>query len=526
MPRPNYRIALLVEALDVPKWVSDLAGWAKDHPAIDLAALIIQSPQDDAFGRLLRLERKFLSRRPEYRPYSELYPIADMAPVHINTGTAPDPLDCLKIAQLELDAIVRCGQSSPDALLATSRDGMILVSAGANTGFAQVLEGRPDTPFTIERLRHPNEPREILFCGSVSTQLLYGWNAIALQARAFPYVQSVVEKLAAGPVEPIEKRDVDTKRPRVTDLVSYGVRTARRSIGKSYRRHSGREFNFQVAVARQGWPDCELEQGTAIPNPPGAFLADPFSITVGETDYLFVEEFPFETRKGVISAYRLGDKEATRIGVVLEEPYHLSFPFVLEHDGEIYMVPESANDRSVKLYKATSFPTGWTEVKVLLADVAAVDTIVFRHGSLWWMLTTIQGEGPGLNNAELHAFYADDLLGEWTAHSLNPIVMDARKGRNGGFVRSEMGKPCRVAQVPGFTFYGAASAVYEIEELSPTSYRESLTREVRPTFFPGLDGTHHIHSVNGLTVYDFMRVERPTIKADMKTGSDNVRLAG
>ena len=212
--------------------------------------------------------------------------------------------------------------------------------------------------------------------------------------------------------------------------------------------------------------------------------------------------------------------------MVLEEPYHLSFPFVFEHDGEIYMVPETANDRSVKLYKATSFPTGWIEVKVLLADVVAVDTVVFRHGSLWWMLTTIQGEGPGLNNAELHAFYADDLLGKWTGHELNPIVMDARKGRNGGFIRDGSGKPCRVAQVPGFTFYGAASAVYEIEELSPTSYRESLIREVRPTFFSALDGTHHIHSANGLTVYDFMRVERPPIRAGMKTSNDDVRLAG
>ena len=39
------------------------------------------------------------------------------------------------------------------------------------------------------------------------------------------------------------------------------------------------------------------------------------------------------------------------------------------------------------------------------------------------MLTTIQGEGPGLNNAELRAFYADDLLGEWAPHSQNPIIM-------------------------------------------------------------------------------------------------------
>ena len=199
MPRPNYRIALLVDSLEVPKWVSDLACWAKDHPAIELAALIVQSPRDDAFGRLLRLERKFLSRREEYRPYAELYPIADAAPLHIDPGTVFGAADCLKIAQLELDAIVRCGQSSPDALFGTSRDGMISVGAGAAAGFAQVLEGRPDTPFTIERVRHPNGPREILFCGSVSTALLYGWNAIALQARAFPYLRNVLERLAAGP---------------------------------------------------------------------------------------------------------------------------------------------------------------------------------------------------------------------------------------------------------------------------------------------------------------------------------------
>ena len=514
MQRPKYRIALLVDSLEAPKWVSDLTDWAKDQAAIELAALIVRSPRDDAFERLLRLERKFLSRRKEYRPYAMLRSIAGAA----------QPIDLsLNIADLDLDLIVQCGRAIlPDAVVGTSRDGVISVNAGSAPGFAEVLEGRPDTPFTVERLRRPDGPREVLFRGSVSTALLYGWNAIAVQARAFVYLRSVIQRLAAGPVEPLDRRDAEVKAPRVTDLMSYGIKTARRSLGKSYRRRSGREFNFQVAVARQGWPDCKFEGGTAIPNPPGAFLADPFSIAVDGTDYLFVEEFPFDTRKGVISAYRLGDSGAERIGVVLEEPYHLSFPFVFEHEGEIYMVPESGADRSVKLYKAMNFPTGWTEVKPLLSDVAAVDTVIFRHDSLWWMFTTIQGEGPGLNNAELHAFYSDDPLGDWTPHALNPIVMDARKGRNGGFIRDGAGKPCRVAQVPGFTFYGAASAVYAIEELTPISYHESLVREVQPTFFEDLDGTHHIHSVNGLTVYDFMRVERPSMKA----GNDDVRLAG
>jgi len=280
-------------------------------------------------------------------------------------------------------------------------------------------------------------------------------------------------------------------------------------MSKASRRALRREFNWQVAFSRQRWFGCSLDQATVVPNPPNAFLADPFTITIGGATFLFVEEFPFDTRKGVISAYRLIGDQAERIGVVLEEPWHLSFPFVFEHRGEVYMVPESGGGRSVKIYKASSFPTGWREVKTLLPDVSAVDTTIFEHDSRWWMLTSIQGDGPGLNNAELHAFYADDPLGDWTPHPQNPVVMDARKGRNGGFIRNREGCPHRVSQTAGFTFYGAGAAVHRIDELTPETYRETLVREVPPTPLLNLDGTHHIHDVGGLTAFDFMRVERP-----------------
>ena len=123
-------------------------------------------------------------------------------------------------------------------------------------------------------------------------------------------------------------------------------------------------------------------------------------------------------------------------------------------------------------------------MKTLLADVPAVDTILFEHDSRWWMLTTIQGQGPALNNAELHAYYADDPLGDWRPHAQNPIVMDAGKGRNGGFVRDKGGRPCRVAQRPGFTFYGAGSAVYRIDELTPDSLSRDLAERSPAELLP------------------------------------------
>jgi hypothetical protein len=506
MPQPKYRIALLVDGLDVPLWVRDLADWAIAHAAIELSALIVAPPpRSDALGRLLKLEKRFLCGRHEYRAYNALHSIADRAPAFgVN-----------EIEGLQFDAIVRCGRAGPTAaMMESSNDGVLSITAD---GFGEVLEGRPDTPFTIERLGKDGKA-EALFNGSVATALLYSWNVISLQARAFPYLRKTLEHLAAGNVLAKAVPPASIEQINATNLLAYGVKSVRRSMSKALRRLLRKDFNWQVAFAHQRWSGCSFSEATVVPNPPNAFLADPFTIMVRGVTYLFVEEFPFDTRKGVISAYRLVGDQAERIGVVLEEPWHLSFPFVFEHKGEVYMVPEGGGGRSVKLFKASSFPTGWTEVKTLLADVPAVDTTIFEHDSRWWMLTSIQGDGPGLNNAELHAFYADDPLGDWTPHSQNPIVMDARKGRNGGFVRDREGRPHRVSQATGFTFYGAGSAVHQIDELTPETYRETLVREVRPTFFPNLNGTHHIHDVGGITAFDFMRVERSRNNASWRVG--------
>lgn len=527
MPTSRYRIALIVDALEVQEWVRHLVDWAAAHSSIELAALIIHSPRARRrlWERLLAFETRLLSPSQPYRCYTRLHSIAGRAPVQLhgrpcNKNGCAFTLDAADLSALEaikVDALVRCGRAVPTAaVMRSAKDGLLALCVGgratssAEAGFLEVLEGRPDTPFAIERFQGDDRKSEILFAGSVATGLFFGSSVISVYARAFPYLQLTLERLAAGSVPAIAPQDdLVVRRAGLGDLFAYGGRSASRSLTKAARRLSGKEFNWQVGFVRQPWSNHEWSKGKVIPNPQGAFLADPFTIRVDGVHYIFVEEYSFARRKGVISAYRLEGNEPRRLGVVLEEAHHLSFPFLFRVEGEIFMVPESGEDRSVKIYRSANFPHGWVEAGVLLKDVPAVDTILFRHGSLWWMLTTIQGKGPGLNNAELYAFHAADPLGNWTAHRKNPVVMDARRGRNGGFLRDEYGNPCRVAQVPGFTFYGAGSAIYRIDEITPDTYRESPIEQVRPTFFPKLDGTHHIHSADGLTVYDFMRVERP-----------------
>ena len=530
MKSAPYRIGLLVDGSRVPKWVRDFADWANAHPQIDVAAFVIgPRPAQPAILRpILALERLFLRFSGRYRPYLRLYPVHGGAAELKGIRAAKDgcvrlaEADLAKLRALRLDLLVQCGNGmAAPALVAEARDGMLFISPGSGgaaangaQGLIDVVEGRLETRFAIERAPASAAPPETLFTGSVSTGLSYSASTICVHARAFGYLRLVVERLARRNAEPVRNdRGLRVCQPfSSAQLLSYGARTIGRSLGKAARRLSGRDFNWRVGFTRKPWIDGDWSDGTSIANPEGSFLADPFTIAVDGTHYIFVEEFRFKDRKGVIAAYRLHGDQPKRIGIVLEQAYHLSFPFVFRHAGDIFMVPESGAGRCVKLYKSTSFPAGWQEVKVLLEGVEAVDTIMFEHRGLWWMLTTIKGQGPGLNSAELHAFHAPDPLGEWTAHRDNPVVMDARRGRNGGFLRDELGRPHRVAQIPGFTFYGAGASVFRIDELSPETYGERLVTEVRPDFLPRLDGTHHIHSADGLTVYDFLRVERPGAK--------------
>ena len=73
-----------------------------------------------------------------------------------------------------------------------------------------------------------------------------------------------------------------------------------------------------------------------------------------------LRDLPQADEKGVIALASSADgfKWGYR-QVVLDEPFHLSYPYVFEFEGEHYMVPESHQDRSLRLYRAVDFPTRW-----------------------------------------------------------------------------------------------------------------------------------------------------------------------
>ena len=168
------------------------------------------------------------------------------------------------------------------------------------------------------------------------------------------------------------------------------------------------------------------------------YFADPFLFRENGTTHVFCEEFPYATAKGVISVFTLdaaGRPSAPR--VVLEQPYHLSYPQVFRHDGKIWMMPESSANRTLELYVAESFPDRWKLHSVLLADLSLSDATAFEHDGRWWLTATT-------NEPDTSTWDCLSLFYEPVARR----PMDSQRGfaRSGRRVRGSAGGPDRASR--------------------------------------------------------------------------------
>ena len=78
------------------------------------------------------------------------------------------------------------------------------------------------------------------------------------------------------------------------------------------------------------------------------FWADPFVIEKDNKYYIFIEELMYETYKGHISLIIMNKKgNYTKPVKVLEKNYHLSYPFLIEDGGNLYMIPETKKTKQL-----------------------------------------------------------------------------------------------------------------------------------------------------------------------------------
>ena len=303
--------------------------------------------------------------------------------------------------------------------------------------------------------------------------------------------------------------------PTSADARRFGLWFTGKKVAKDLARTLARRLYTQLYYAphwRVGWRRVDGEETIDLRQHPASgwttladdrqrFFADPFPFEYQGAVTLFVEDFDHRLQRGIISAIPFGpDGPVGPAEPVLDLPYHLSYPFVFEQDGQAWMIPESSAAKSIDLYRATDYPRGWVHEARLVDGVVASDATIVQHDGRWWMFATVRDNGGAYSDA-LHLWSAPDFRGPWTPHARNPVLIDIASARPAGRIVERDGSLIRPVQDCRLG-YGNALGLARIVRLDDENF-EQVVEAVLQTGpdWPGRR-LHTLNTAGGLEFID------------------------
>jgi len=530
------RIGILLDRLDVAAWefsvIEQIA--ALDCVEIVLVALNSQPPQRRGFGAIIRqnwheagyyllhkLDRKLFSARPDALASKSLQALLADFPTITTSFSQPDA--AAHIAAQQIDILVHLGVGRPHpALGQAARFGVWAYHHGdprsphsRPAGFWETAENRPVTGVALQTLGQQSGEETILhqawfptypFSPTMNRQLFL-WTASTFTAREIARLHALGAQTYFDEVRkrnpPIAILDGKTYEiPHNIQAIKIALRLAYRVVARTLSDLLFQErwlllYQFQDKLVLQ---PTLFEKITASPD---RYWADPQVIEQDGRYAVFFEDYERQSDKGRIAVIQLDETgNQSDPVVVLDEPTHLSYPFVFSWDDRLYMIPESAANRTIDLYECLEFPHKWRFKMHLMQDIRAADATLLHHHGKWWLFATVAAM-PGISlNHELHLFFAEDFASDdWTPHPLNPIVSDVRRARPAGSILQQDGRLIRPAQ-DSARGYGRSITFNEIITLSETAYEERPIDAIHPAWEPSIIGVHTFQRIGRLTIID------------------------
>lgn len=198
---------------------------------------------------------------------------------------------------------------------------------------------------------------------------------------------------------------------------------------------------------------------------PARQVADPFLVHEDNTWYMFFEVLHAKTNQGNVGYATSKDGfDWTYQKIVLDEPFHLSYPDVFKWQDEYYMIPESYNAGAIRLYKGNPFPDKW-DFEGDIIKRAVVDPTFLVYDGKCWIFAASQ------NRKYLYIFYADSLRGPWHEHPQNSTVTaNTRLAPAGRIISTDDGLIRFAMDVT--EDYGKMVLAYRIDKLTETEFSE------------------------------------------------------
>jgi asparagine synthase (glutamine-hydrolysing) len=521
---PRLRVGLLVDAAGIPGYARGVIEDLRRANYVDIAFVGVNSPRTNIGsvpseqGIALRAYEALVESRYQLHP-DPLEPVScDDLLVGIPRlawPLAPSSAGCSRTADATsmvaalLDVIIDFGaQPAREPSLPATRYGLWRYHFGdgrlypLGSGFLrEIVDGTPLTGIELTRLGPTAQTdatlmrslfRTIPFPSRQANRFgpLWGARHFVIQSlwglregSPAPVVTAEIANVARRSVKPI---------PSVGQFARWMLLELGRRACPPLRRVD-RPLHWRIAIRRTATPLYEDASRSAlqafrwIDSPVDCHWADPVIFERDGQTWLFFEETVDPSRVGHICCGRLTTSgDLVDVRPVLQQPHHLSFPQIIAADGEVFMLPESAQGGGVDLYRAVRFPDEWVLEKRLL-DFRCVDSSILHAAGSWWMTTSPQvvpGHAP-----ITWLLRAAQITGPWQFQSGGTVASDVRVARGAGAVFETAGRLIRPSQDCSVR-YGYALNLNEIVSFSEGSYREQTICRIEPGWAPRLEGVH------------------------------------
>lgn len=533
------RVALLVDSLTQPRWVSQIIRDIKSSSIAEVCLVVKNeaTTPDQPRGRLQAYwkNRNYLlyalyNRLDARHPVSERDAFEDVDVQELLAdcpviGVTPlmkkfsdwFPEDAIeKIRGYDLDVAISFGfRILRGEALRIAKHGVWsyhhgdnLVNRGGPAGFWEVMDASPISGSVLQVLSEDLDNGEVLdrtwlrtsdrFSVRISRNNLY-WRSSSFVMRK---LRELYEKGSAA-TEKSSFRPYYNRLHKMPTNAELLPKLAR--LSWTYVKNK-----FRYALYFDQWtlayrfrtsptdPNNSFYRFNHLTPPKDKFWADPFPVKFEGKYFVFFEEYLYKDGKAHISVMELTKSGPTEPVLVLKRDYHLSYPFVLYWNNRHYMIPETGRNKTVEVYACESFPADWKLETVLLEGVPARDATLFEVDGLWWMFVAIADTD---SSDELHLYYSSSPLGPWKPHKQNPVKSDVRNSRPAGRPFYWNGDLYRPAQ-DSSQRYGYAMTINRIVRLTPDEFIEQEISKVLPQWRPNLRGTHTLNICDDLTIVD------------------------
>lgn len=386
---------------------------------------------------------------------------------------------------------------------------------GGPPGLWEIMDGEPVTGAVLQRLTEELDQGRILRQGwfaTVDHSHAETVQTVLMHSAIWP--AQVMRTLLAGDTTasdgvPPAGRGKLTRYPHTASLLRFLWSMAVNKL-RFHRRDLREHEEWNIGVLNRPITDLLADDPPLnvrwLPPPAqGTFRADPFGYLddQGRLNMLY-EKFDHATGKGEIARLRpKQDNVIKRSRTMLDGDTHFSYPYVVKHEGAIWVVPENAASGRVDLYRVNETNDGLDLVGTLL-DEALCDPTIFQHDGRWWLFGT---KAP-LTNVALYAYWSEHFEGPYHPHLLQPVKMDIRSARPAGTPFLRGGELWRPAQDSSVT-YGGRIAFNRVVELDPIRFREETVYHLGPLKGSAYGaGLHTLCAMDGITLLDGKRFTR------------------